>query len=340
MNLQELLQASVGAGASDLHVAAGAAPALRVDGQLRRMELPALSAHEAAELVATAMDEGQQALFKREHEVDFACEAVAGTRFRGHAFRHLRGVGAAFRTIPSRVPDLAELELGPVFEGLAGLPAGLVLVTGATGSGKSTTVAALLDFINANRRDHIVTIEDPIEFVFQSKACQVSQRQLHAHTLSFAAALRAALREDPDVILVGEMRDLETIRLALTAAETGHLVFATLHTGSAAKAIARVVDAFPSGEQPAARSALAECLQAVVAQTLLPRVGGGRIAAREVLLATPAVRNLIREDQAPQMVSAMQTGAAAGMQTLEQCVRDLLRRGLVTREAASRRALA
>lgn len=339
MNLQELLQMSVGAGASDLHVAAGAAPALRVDGQLLRMDLPALSARDALGIVTAAMDERQRALFNKLHEVDFACETPAGARFRGHAFRHLHGVAAAFRTIPSRVPDLAELGLGAVFERIARAPAGLVMVTGATGSGKSTTVAALLDFINANRREHIVTIEDPIEFVLRGKACQVSQRQLHAHTRSFGAALRAALREDPDIILVGEMRDLETIRLALTAAETGHLVFATLHTGSAAKAIARVVDAFPHGEQPAARGALAECLQAVVAQTLLPRCGGGRIAAREVLLATPAVRNLIREDQAPQMVSAMQTGAAAGMQTLEQCARDLVRRGLVAPEAIGGDAL-
>ena len=332
VELEKWLRISARAGASDLHLSAGLAPTLRVDGKLQRLDAPALSARDAAQLVDAAMNAEQREAFAQLSEADFACEA-AGARFRGHAFHHLRGIGAAFRTIPLRVPDLAELGLGPTFERIAALANGLVLVTGPTGSGKSTTTAALLDCINANRQDHIVTIEDPIEFVHQNQACLVSQRQVHRHTQSFDAALRAALREDPDVILVGEMRDLETIRLALRAAETGHLVFATLHTQSAPTTIARIVDVFPAGEQQAVRTTLAECLQAVVAQKLLPRIGGGRIAAHEVLLATPAVRNLIRENQTPQLVTAMQTGAATGMQTLEQCIEDLERRGLAAANA-------
>ena len=328
MRIAEFLDLSVEAGASDLHVSAGEPPRLRVDGELQPIDAAPLTAVEAAQLVTETMDATQRAEFEQRHEADYACTA-AGGRFRVNAFHQQRGAAAAFRSIPTRVPSLGDLDLGPVFEHIAQAPNGLVLVTGATGSGKSTTVAALIDFINGSRRQHILTIEDPVEFVHESRQCLVSQRELHRHTSSFDAALRAALREDPDVILVGEMRDPETIRLALTAAETGHLVFATLHTPSAPNTIARIVDAFPADEQQAVRVAVSESLHAVVAQTLLPRSGGGRVAAHEVMIATPAIRNLIREDQPAQMASAIQTGAAFGMQTFEQCRRELTQRGLI-----------
>ncbi len=328
MRIAELLQSSVDAGASDLHVSAGLPPLARVDGELKRLDAAPLSPTQAAQLVTEPMDAAQRATFEQFHEADFACETGSG-RFRVNAFRHERGAAAAFRAIPARVPSLDALGCPPVFEQIAGYRNGLVLVTGPTGSGKSTTVAALIDFINRNRREHILTIEDPIEFLHDSLQCLVSQRQVHQHTLSFDAALRAALREDPDVILVGELRDAETIGLALTAAETGHLVFGTLHTQSAANTVARIVDAFPADERQPVRTAVAESLQAVVAQVLLRRRGGGRVAAHEVMIATPAIRNLIREDQPAQMASAIQTGAAWGMQTLEQSRRDLAQRGLI-----------
>ena len=334
MRIAKLLELSVAAGASDLHVSAGLPPLIRVDGALARMDAAPVSAEEALALVTEPMDATQRAAFEQCREADLAYETASG-RFRINAFHHERGAGAAFRAIPADVPSLASLGLGPIFEQIADAENGLALVTGPTGSGKSTTVAALIDHINRHRQAHILTIEDPIEFLHESRECLVTQRQVHRHTTSFDAALKAALREDPDVILVGELRDPETIRLALTAAETGHLVFGTLHTQSAPNTVARIVDAFPADERHAVRAAVSQLLQAVVAQTLLLREGGGRVAAHEVMIATPAIRNLIREDQPAQMASAIQTGAAWGMYTLEQCRRDLARRGLIATDADS-----
>ena len=288
--------------------------------------------------LADVMSEAQQQRQRRDLDADFSLSLPGLGRFRVATFLQDRGTAAVFRLIPDAVPTLAQLGLGAVFQRLADLPRGLVCVTGPTGSGKSTTLAALLDHINAHRQCHILTIEDPIEFVHSSQRSLVSQREVDRHARSFAAALRAALREDPDVILIGELRDLETVRLALTAAETGHLVLATLHTASAAKTIDRIIDVFPAEEKAVVRSMLAESLQAVVAQTLLKRVGGGRVAAHELMLATPAIRNLVREARVAQLYSAIQTGAQFGMQTLDQALKDLVARGLVGREEA--RALA
>ena len=307
---------------------------VRVDGELQRLDEESVPDQGIRAMLGAVMDRRCREAFDQSLEADFAFEASGVGRFRVNAYHHNRGVGAAFRVIPSNIPTMDELGLAPVFREIAMAPRGLVLVTGPTGSGKSTTLAAMIDYINANRREHILSIEDPIEFVHASRSCLVSQREVHRDTASFAAALRSALREDPDVILVGEMRDAETIGLALTAAETGHLVFGTLHTASAAKTVDRIVDAFPAGEKNMVRSALSESLHAVVSQTLLKATRGGRAAAFEVMLATPAIRNLIREDKAAQMVSVMQTGAAVGMQTLDQCLRGLVRRGLVSREVA------
>lgn len=259
-------------------------------------------------------------------------------RFRVNAFRQNRGGAAVFRTIPSAVLSMADLGMGSIFEEVSLKPRGLVVVTGPTGSGKSTSLAAMVDFVNLNRAAHILTVEDPIEFVHVSKRCLVNQREVHRDTRSFSAALRSALREDPDVILVGEMRDLETIRLAMTAAETGHLVFGTLHTASAGKTVDRIVDVFPGQEKGTARAMLSESLQAVISQTLLKRIGGGRVAAHEIMIGTPAIRNLIREGKVAQMYSAIQTGAAAGMQTLDNCLRDLVARGIIEPETARAQA--
>ncbi|MDE2089706.1 MAG: type IV pilus twitching motility protein PilT, partial [Gammaproteobacteria bacterium] len=272
-------------------------------------------------------------------ETDFSFEIPALARFRVNAFNHNRGAGAAFRTIPSNILSLEDLGCPPVFKEISENPRGLVLVTGPTGSGKSTTLAAMLNYVNENQFAHILTIEDPIEFVHQSKKCLINQREIHRDTLGFSEALRSALREDPDIILVGEMRDLETIRLALTAAETGHLVFGTLHTSSAAKTIDRVIDVFPAGEKSMVRSMLSESLRAVISQTLLKKTGGGRTAAWEIMIGTPAIRNLIREDKVAQMYSAIQTGQATGMQTLDQHLQDLVRKGAVSRLDARVRAM-
>ena len=313
-------------GASDLHVSAGQPPLLRVDGEIEALDEGPLD----SDWIRGALEEvAPEAGGVEAAERDFCFELPNVGRYRVNAYRHHRGPGAAFRALPLEVSDMAALGMGAVFRRIADASHGLVLVTGATGSGKSTTLAALVDHVNATRRQHILTIEDPIEFVHSSRRCLVTQRQIGRDTPSFADALRAALREDPDVILIGEMRDLETIRLALTAAETGHLVLATLHTSSAPKTVDRIIDAFPGGERDSVRAMLSESLQAVVAQKLLPRLGGGRVAAHEILLATPAVRNLIREHKVAQLRTAMQTSAAQGMATLEQSVARLAAEGAI-----------
>ena len=338
MKLEAMLELAVEEGASDLHVSAGLPPMARLDGDLRPLGAAPLEDGEAFEIITALMNEEQRQAFAASVETDFALELPGVSRFRVNAFHHHRGPAAAFRTVPCRVPSLDDLGFGDIFRRLARAPRGLVLVTGATGSGKSTTLAAMIDFINGDRRSHILTIEDPIEFVHASKNCLVHQRQAHRHTPGFAEALRAALREDPDIIMVGEMRDRETISLALTAAETGHLVFGTLHTPSAAGTINRVVDVFPAGEKSLVRSMLAESLQAVIAQTLIKRQGGGRVAAHEIMVGTSAIRHLVREDKIAQLYSAMQSGRAAGMQTLDQHLRQLVDAGLISREAAARSA--
>jgi twitching motility protein PilT len=284
------------------------------------------------------MNDKQRKEFEEFLECDFSFEIPGIARFRVNAYNQNRGAGGVFRTIPAKVLTMEELGMGEVFTKIAQSTRGLITVTGPTGSGKSTTLAAMMDYVNSNRYQHILTIEDPIEFVHESKKCLVNQREVHRDTLGFNEALRSALREDPDIILVGEMRDTETIRLALEAAETGHVVFGTLHTSSAAKTIDRIIDVFPAAEKAMVRSMLSESLQAVVSQTLLKKVGGGRVAAHEIMLLTPAIRNLIREDKVAQMYSAIQTGGQLGMQTLDQCLKDLLQRGLITREQAQEKA--
>jgi twitching motility protein PilT len=339
MDITELLAFSVKHNASDLHLSAGVPPMIRVDGEVRKINLPALEHKEVNNLIYDIMNDKQRKDFEEQLETDFSFEIKDLARFRVNAFNQNRGAGAVFRTIPSKVLTLGDLNAPHIFKQIAEYPRGLVLVTGPTGSGKSTTLAAMVDYINENRSDHILTIEDPIEFVHESKQALINQREVHKDTLSFDMALRSALREDPDVILVGEMRDLETIRLALTAAETGHLVFGTLHTTSAAKTISRIVDVFPAAEKAMVRSMLSESLQAVISQTLLKKYGGGRIAAHEIMIGIPAIRNLIREDKIAQMYSAIQTGKIHGMQTLDQCLRDLISQGLVSYEDASQKAV-
>jgi twitching motility protein PilT len=284
------------------------------------------------------MNDKQRKDYEEFMETDFSFEIPNLARFRVNAFNQNRGAAAVFRTIPSKVLTMEHLGMGEVFRKISNVPRGLEVVTGPTGSGKSTTLAAMVDYSNSEKYEHILTIEDPIEFVHSSKKSLINQREVHRDTLGFNQALRSALREDPDIILVGELRDLETIRLALTAAETGHLVFGTLHTTSAAKTIDRVIDVFPAAEKDMVRSMLSESLQAVISQTLLKRPGGGRVAAHEIMIGTAAIRNLIREDKVAQMYSAIQTGANSGMQTLDQCLKDLLAKGLVTREDARAKA--
>ncbi len=334
MDVTELLAFAVKHKASDLHLSAGIPPMIRVDGDVRRINLPALDHKEVHALIYDIMNDKQRREYEEHLEVDFSFEVPQLARFRVNAFNQQRGAGAVFRTIPSKVLSLEDLNAPEVFKKIAGYPRGLVLVTGPTGSGKSTTLAAMVDYVNDNKYHHILTIEDPIEFIHENKKCLVNQREVHRDTHSFNAALRSALREDPDVILVGEMRDLETIRLALTAAETGHLVFGTLHTTSAAKTIDRIVDVFPGNEKSMVRSMLSESLRAVISQTLLKKIGGGRVAAHEIMIGTPAIRNLIREDKVAQMYSAIQTGMAHGMQTLDQCLQGLVSRGVVTSQDA------
>lgn len=338
MDITELLAASVSQGASDLHLSAGLAPRMRVDGEVLPLDWPALSATQVADLLSPILHKHQQKDFETSLETDFSFDLPGVARFRANVFCQHRGLGAVFRAIPSRVQSLEALGLGDIFRRIAELPRGLVLVTGATGSGKSTTLAAMVDYLNSTRQQHILTLEDPIEFVHEPRKGLISQRQVHRDTHSFSTALRSALREDPDVILVGELRDLETIRLALTAAETGHLVFGTLHTSSAAKTVDRLVDVFPAGEKAMVRSMLSESLQAVVSQVLLKKVGGGRVAAHEIMLGTPAIRNLIREDKVAQLYSAIQTGGALGMKTLDMSLKGLVSQGLVRLEEAREQA--
>jgi twitching motility protein PilT len=338
MDIAELLAFSVKHNASDLHLSAGLPPMIRVDGDIRRINVPALEHKVVHALVYDIMNDKQRKDFEEFLENDFSFEIPGLARFRVNAFNQARGASAVFRTIPSKVLTLDDLGCPSIFRDVVDVPRGLVLVTGPTGSGKSTTLAAMMDYKNDNDYSHILTIEDPIEFVHSSKKCLINQREVHRDTLGFAEALRSALREDPDIILVGELRDLETIRLALTAAETGHLVFGTLHTSSAAKTIDRIIDVFPAGEKSMVRSMLSESLRAVIAQTLLKKIGGGRIAAWEIMIGTPAIRNLIREDKVAQMYSAIQTGQAAGMQTMDQALKELVQRGVISRLDAKTKA--
>ena len=338
MDIAELLAFSVKNKASDLHLSAGLPPMIRVDGDVRRINIPALDHKQVHALVYDIMSDKQRRDYEEFLEVDFSFEIPSLARFRVNAFNQNRGAGAVFRTIPSEVLTLEDLACPPLFREVIQQPQGLILVTGPTGSGKSTTLAAMIDYINKNEYGHILTVEDPIEFVHTSQKCLINQREVHRDTHGFNEALRSALREDPDIILVGELRDLETIRLALTAAETGHLVFGTLHTTSAAKTIDRVVDVFPAEEKSMVRSMLSESLQAVISQTLLKKIGGGRVAAHEIMIGTPAIRNLIREDKVAQMYSSIQTGGALGMQTLDACLKTLVSKGLVSRDSAREKA--
>jgi twitching motility protein PilT len=338
LDLTELLTFSAKEGASDLHISAGLPPIIRIDGDVRRINLPPMDHRQVYSLIDEIMNDKQRRDYKEFLETDFSFDVPGVARFRVNVFNQNRGSAAVFRTIPSQVLTLEQLGMGDIFRKVSLLPRGLVLVTGPTGSGKSTSLAAMVDYINENRYDHILTIEDPIEFVHQSKKCLINQREVHRDTMGFGEALRSALSEDPDVVLVGEMRDLETIRLALTAAETGHLVFGTLHTTSAAKTIDRVVDVFPEGEKPIVRSTLSESLQAVISQTLVKKIGGGRVAAHEIMIGTAAIRNLIREDKVAQMYSAIQTGGGLGMQTLDQSLQNLVDQRLISAEVAKEKA--
>ncbi len=334
MNVVSLLKQASLQHASDVHFATGQPPWLRVDGQLRALEPAACSDEDMKILLQTVMSTEQQQKFTQRRELDFAFTIEDGMRLRVTAFQRQSGSAVVFRLLPRQIPSLVKLHLSPVFTTVCQYTQGLVLVTGATGSGKSTTLAAMLDYINQTQAKHIITIEDPIELVHTVKRSLINQREVHTHTYNFSHALRSALRADPDVILIGELRDLETIRLALTAAETGHLVFATLHTQSAAKSIHRIVDVFPGGEKEWVRSMLAESLRAIMAQTLLPKMGGGRVAAQEILLCNSAVRNLIRENKSAQIYSQMQTGARDGMRTLEMHIKELRTKQLISAATA------
>ena len=330
MEISDLLTFAVKNKASDLHLSAGLPPMIRVHGDIRRINVPPMDNSQVRSMIYDVMSDAQRKAYEEFLETDFSFALPGVARFRVNAYNQERGASAAFRTVPSKVLTLEELEAPRSFKEISDQPRGIVLVTGPTGSGKSTTLAAMIDYINDNLHGHILTIEDPIEFVHQSKKCLINQRELGPHTQSFENALRSALREDPDVVLVGEMRDLETIRLALTAAETGHLVFGTLHTSSAAKTVDRIIDVFPAAEKEMVRSMLSESLRAVISQALLKRKdGSGRVAAHEIMIGTPAIRNLIRENKVAQMYSSIQTGQALGMQTLDQCLTDLVKRNLV-----------
>ncbi|MEE9551516.1 MAG: type IV pilus twitching motility protein PilT [Gammaproteobacteria bacterium] len=338
MDIGELLAFGVKNGSSDLHLSAGLPPMIRVDGDIRRINLPSLDHKEVHDMVYDIMNDKQRKDYEEFWECDFSFEIPGLARFRVNAFNQNRGAGAVFRTIPSEILSLEKLGAPMIFKDISDYPRGVVLVTGPTGSGKSTTLAGMVNHKNESEFGHILTVEDPIEFVHESKKCLINQREVHRDTLGFNEALRSALREDPDVILVGEMRDLETIRLALSAAETGHLVFGTLHTSSAAKTIDRVVDVFPAAEKDMIRAMLSESLRAVISQTLLKKKGGGRIAAHEIMIGTPAIRNLIRENKIAQMYSAIQTGQSYGMKTLDQDLQEIVNKGLVTKEEAMSKA--
>ncbi len=338
VDITQLLSFAVKNNASDLHLSAGVPPIIRVDGDVKRINMPALTHKEVHGMVYDIMNDKQRKDYEEFLETDFSFEIPGLARFRVNAFNQNRGAAAVFRNIPTEILSLDDLGAPQIFKDISMQPRGIVLVTGPTGSGKSTTLAAMVHYINHTKPDHIITIEDPIEFVHESAKSLINQREVHKDTLGFTEALRSALREDPDVVLVGEMRDLETIRLALTAAETGHLVFGTLHTSSAAKTIDRIVDVFPAAEKDMVRAMLSESLRAVISQTLLKKIGGGRVAAHEIMIGTPAIRNLIREGKIAQMYSAIQTGQATGMQTLDQCLQELLRKGLIGRDEARFRA--
>ncbi len=338
MDITQLLAFSVKNKASDLHISAGEPPIIRVDGDMRRVNMPAMEHKDVHSMVYDIMNDKQRKAYEEHWETDFSFEIPGVARFRVNAFNQNRGAAAVFRTIPSKILSLEDLDAPAIFKKISDKPRGLVLVTGPTGSGKSTTLAAMIDYKNDTDHGHILTIEDPIEFVHQSKKSLINQREVHRDTQSFDAALRSALREDPDTILVGEMRDLETIRLALTAAETGHLVFGTLHTTSAPKTIDRIVDVFPAAEKDMVRSMISSSLEAVISQTLLKRVQGGRVAAHEILIGTNAVRSMIKENKIAQMKSALQTGAADGMMTLDQSLQKLMTLGHISREVAMKKA--
>ena len=339
MDITELLAFSVKNNASDLHLSAGLPPLIRVDGEMRRLNVPEMDHKQVHALIYEIMNDRQRKEYEENLETDFSFEINGLSRFRVNAFVQNRGAAAVLRTIPSKVLTLDELGAPDIFKDIINQPTGIVLVTGATGSGKSTTLAAMIDYINSHKREHILTIEDPIEFVHENKLCLLNQREVHRDTHSVNNALRSALREDHDVILVGELRDLETIRLAISAAETGHLVFGTLHTNSAPKTIDRIIDVFPAEEKSMVRSMLSESIRAVISQTLLKRIGGGRVAAHEIMVGVPAIRNLIREDKVAQMYSVIQTGQQYGMQTMDQCLQKLVAQGLISAQDAADKSI-
>ena len=335
----ELLEATKESGASDLHISTGLPPMLRLDGSIQTFDVPPLTVEDVNKMLEKISTPLQRELFEKDWELDFSFQLGEKARFRINAFQQSRGPGIVCRTIPTEILSLEQLKAPDIFKQITQQPRGIVLVTGPTGSGKSTTLAAMINEINHTKKEHILTIEDPVEFVHRPNKSLINQREVSAHTHSFANALRAALREDPDIILVGEMRDPETIGLALTAAETGHLVFGTLHTSSAAKTIDRVIDVFPAGEKDMVRTMLSESLRAVISQSLLKKIGGGRVAAHEIMISTPSIRNLIRENKVPQMYSAIQTGMQVGMQTLDQALKKLVGDGVVDREDALKLAV-
>ena len=334
MDIAQLLQFAVQQGASDLHISAGEPPMIRVHGDMKKIKVPALTSEQTHAMLYDIMGDSQRKVFEEFSDIDFSMQLGEVARFRVNVFRQNRGVGGVFRQIPTKILTLEELGMPPVLADISRKESGLVNVTGPTGSGKSTTLAAMINLVNEELEGHILTIEDPIEFVHRSKKCLINQREVGPHTKNFSAALRAALREDPDIVLVGELRDLETIQLALTAAETGHLVFGTLHTSSAPKTVDRVIDVFPPNQQAQVRAMFAESIQAIVTQTLCKKIGGGRVAALELMIGTTAVRNLIREGKIHQLPSVLQTSQGVGMQTLEMHLRELVDRNLISRETA------